>query len=321
MPRPLLFALLLFSCLALAGSAQAPDDTVVIPLNARRILFLGDSITHAGEYIALLEAQLRLQGAAHIPEFINVGLASETCSGLTEKVHPFPRPDVHERLDRALAKVKPDVVVACYGMNDGIYHPFAEERFAAYQAGIHRLIEKVHASGAKIVLLTPPPFDAGTLRSKGVLRPATADDFGYTGMYEDYDRDVLQRYGEWLMTQTDKADMVVNIHRPITAFLAERRKSDPEFTTAPDGVHPNSEGHLAIAQAIASAWGITDWKDVPVDLLDLEKQRTTILHDAWLSDIGHLRPGIAPGLPVADAQAQAAEVEKQIVARVSSTKP
>ena len=90
---------------------------------------------------------------------VGIGLSSETCSGLSEPDHPFPRPDVHERLDRALAKVRPDVVVACYGMNDGIYYPFGEDRFKAYQNGVNRLIEKVHATGAKLILLAPPPFD------------------------------------------------------------------------------------------------------------------------------------------------------------------
>ncbi|MEI2725571.1 MAG: hypothetical protein V9H26_19255 [Verrucomicrobiota bacterium] len=47
----------------------------------------------------------------------------------------FPRPDLHERLGRVLEKTKPDQVVACYGMNDGIYLPFSEERFAEVSSG------------------------------------------------------------------------------------------------------------------------------------------------------------------------------------------
>jgi hypothetical protein len=54
--------------------------------------------------------------------------------------------------------VKPAWVVACYGINDGIYHPFNEKRFAAYQDGIATLIKKVQASGARLVLLTAPPY-------------------------------------------------------------------------------------------------------------------------------------------------------------------
>lgn len=63
-------------------------------------------------------AQLRL---------LNLGLSSETASGLSEPTHPFPRPDVKTRIDRISEKTKPDVEFICYGMNDGIYHPQSEE--------------------------------------------------------------------------------------------------------------------------------------------------------------------------------------------------
>ena len=69
-----------------------------------RIVFLGDSITAAGDFIALIEARLRLELGDDCPELINLGLPSETCTGLSEPDHPFPRPDVHERLGRVLEK-------------------------------------------------------------------------------------------------------------------------------------------------------------------------------------------------------------------------
>ena len=202
------------------------------PLTAKRILFLGDSITNAGHYIADLETQLRTQGAGNLPELINLGLPSETCCGLSEPDHPFPRPDVHERLGRALAKAKPDVVVACYGMNDGIYYPFDEKRFAAYQAGINKLIKKVHAAGAKIVLVTPPPFDPYPMKDKpGKLRPAGAEKYAWFAVYEDYDKDVMRRYANWIRKQGDTADMVVDVYNPMQEALAEKRKVIQSFTS------------------------------------------------------------------------------------------
>src|SRR6056297_631781 len=138
-PTPFRSSLVLALSVLCVASGAAGDEPS-FPLNAKRIVFLGDSITHAGGYITWVETQLRLQGVEPMPEFVNLGLSSETCSGLSEPDHPFPRPDVHERLDRVLAKTQPDVVVACYGMNDGIYHPFDEGRFAAYRRGIEELI-------------------------------------------------------------------------------------------------------------------------------------------------------------------------------------
>src|SRR5215216_3126326 len=136
-------------------------------ITARRILFLGDSITYSGEYVSYVEASLRTEFPEREFDIINVGLPSETVSGLSEPGHAggkFPRPDLHERLDRVLQKLNPDLVVAGYGINDGIYHPFSEERFAAFTNRIHRLHEKVWASGATIIHLTPSVFDAVPLK-------------------------------------------------------------------------------------------------------------------------------------------------------------
>src|SRR6185503_8765120 len=97
------------------------------------VLFLGDSNTFAGGFIACLDGYLMTRFPTSRWELINLGLPSETVSGLSEPDHPYPRPDVHDRVDAALTRAKPDVVVICYGMNDGIYYPFSERRFKKYQ--------------------------------------------------------------------------------------------------------------------------------------------------------------------------------------------
>ena len=135
-------ALILVGC---ATSRPAPPG-------AKRILFLGDSITYAGQYIEFIEAALIEKHPERIYEIINCGLPSETASGLSEPGHAggqFPRPDVHERVDRVLAKVKPDLVVICYGMNDGVYMPLAEDRFAAFRNGMSKLHDKAVAAGPR----------------------------------------------------------------------------------------------------------------------------------------------------------------------------
>ncbi|MDA1231124.1 MAG: SGNH/GDSL hydrolase family protein, partial [Planctomycetota bacterium] len=269
----------LFIAATFLSTLSVAEDS--FPLKARRILFLGDSITAAGEYVNLIELQVRLRSADSVPELVNAGLPSETCSGLSEPEHPFPRPDVHERLERALAAVKPDVVVACYGMNDGIYFPFSDERFQKYQDGINRLIEKVHASGAKLVLLTPPPFDALPLRTAGKLLPAGRDKYAWFAVFEDYDQ-VIRKYGEWLLAQNDRVDMIIDLHAPITAFWKEQRKTDPGFTVAPDGVHCNSIGHRTMAEVILKAWGVESLSPVSDEMTRLVNQKGVVLHNSWL---------------------------------------
>ena len=89
--------------------------------------------------VSYIDAYLTLQYPDRDFEIINVGLPSETVSGLSESGHAdgkFPRPDLHERLKRILERTKPDLIFSCYGMNDGIYLPFDEERFQKYKEGI-----------------------------------------------------------------------------------------------------------------------------------------------------------------------------------------
>lgn len=248
-----------------------------------------------------------------MPTLINLGLPSETCTGLSEPDHPFPRPNVHDRIDDALAEVKPDLVFACYGMNDGIYHPFSEERFAAYQAGIEAIIEKVHAAGAKLILMTPPPFDPEPLRAKGKLKPAGEDKYAWFEIYEDYDTEVLAQYAGWILQQRDRVEGVIDLRSPILAYTVEKRQADPEFTLSNDGVHANAEGHRVMSRAILEAFGEDS---AAVDSLDPEARALTgirqlVLHNAWLSHVGHTRPGMPPGLPLGIARIVADLVDSE----------
>ena len=173
----------LLCLMALVPAVHADEPFLLKP--GAKVLFVGDSITHSGGYIQYVDAYLLTRFPQAKYELINVGLGSETVTGLSEPDHPWPRPDIHERFERALEKTKPDVVIACYGMNDGIYYPFAEERFQKYQAGIRKLIDKAKKAKATVVLMTPPPFDPLPLAAK--VRPATAEKFAWFAPYKDYD--------------------------------------------------------------------------------------------------------------------------------------
>jgi lysophospholipase L1-like esterase/pimeloyl-ACP methyl ester carboxylesterase len=389
--------------LAVLLAAHLFADDLPALKRVKRIVVLGDSITYGGLYIDYIEAYLytRFPGA-HV-EIINLGLPSETASGLSEPGHAggaFPRPCIHERLDRALAKTKPDLVIACYGMNDGIYEPLDEGRFKAFRDGMTLLVKKVTASGAKMLVLTPPMFDAVALK---------ADPKG------GYD-EVLAAYSQWLLDQRKHGWNVADIHGPMTHFLASRRKTEPGFILAGDGIHAGPVGHWLMARPVLEAWKAPaevdeaeidlaagkavhgkvrdlsvageiisfEWqtrRPMPMDpqwdaasvkqdgiaerfnrqrlivrgakglryaiyegdhgvgvvtreemaagidmtrfadlssnqggaeMLGLIRQRNAMLTDSWLTFVGHNRPGMATGMPLADAQKQAEELEAKI---------
>lgn len=306
--RSLMYALVAVTCSSLAVA----QDAVKFPVKAKRVLFLGDSITHAGGYIVYLEAELVARNIEPRPELINLGLPSETCTGLSEPIHPFPRPNVHERLARALARCKPDVVVACYGMNDGIYYPFSEERFAKYQAGMQELQKKVHAAGARLVLMTPTVFDPSPKKENKNLKPLGMKEYSWKTPYKDYDKDVLDRYAQWVLTQENKVEMVVNLRKPLLAALKAKRAKDPMFVMADDGVHINDEGHRMVAKAIANAWGLQGELKARNELIAVVRKKQTLMHNAWLTHVGHKRPGMKPGPSLKEAEAKALEYREHI---------
>lgn len=285
----------------------------VRPTEADTILILGDSITHAGHYVVDLELALRAATPpAATPNLINLGLPSETCCGLSEPDHPFPRPNVHTRLEQALRKTSPDLVICCYGMNDGIYHPFSEERFAIYKAGVRKLVQKVHAADTQIILLTPPPFDPQPLQNQpGKLLPAGSKIFGWKGVADTYD-DVIQAYAEWIMSNEVGADQVIDIHTPMIEYLNRKRKSEPDYVFANDGVHLNAAGHAVMAAAILDKWKLKLPAEESAEARKIVRSRERLLHDAWLSEVGHERPGMKDGLPINQALSKAAELDKTL---------
>jgi lysophospholipase L1-like esterase len=302
--RPWLFGL--FALLAL--SCPGAEAVGTLPPTVKRVLFLGDSITYGGFYTACVETYFVIRHPAREIEFINAGLSSETVSGLSEPGHAggaFPRPDLHERLARVLAQTKPDLVFACYGMNDGIYLPLDEARFAAYQSGLRRLRAAVAGAGAQIVHLTPPVYV--DVKGQSPTYPA-----------------VLDRYAEWLIQQRAYGWEVIDVHAAMARALADRRQVDPKFTFAKDGVHPDDAGHWVMARAILAHLGARDFPaegDLAAmlsahprgtEILKLVRTRGEIRRDAWLTAAGHTRPKTKAGLPLAEARERTATITGEI---------
>lgn len=306
-PR-LLIGLLVLALLPSLYSA-GPQGDVSLLSSAKTVVFLGDSITYGGTYVADFTAWAETRFPKSGRQWINVGLASETVSGLSEEGHAggkFPRPDLHERLARVLPLTKPDLVFACYGMNCGIYLPLDESRFAKYREGIEWLKAEVEKTGAKIIFITPPYYDK-------VRKPGTAH---YT--------DVLAAYAKWLLERRKDGWQVIDLNGPMTAAIEEKRKVDPAFSVQPDAIHPDAAGHWLMAQSMIRWFGDEQAANAPSVTAMLEargqnpeiyrlcQQRMTVLRDAWLTATKHQRPGVSGGKPLPEATAIAKDLTGKI---------
>lgn len=319
---PVLCLLFTLSVMSLALASETSPETFAarqeLLKKSERILFLGDSITASGQYIVDFETWRVLRRDAEPRPILNMGLSSETTSGLSEDGHAggkFPRPDLFERLDRVLELAKPDLVFACYGMNDGIYLPLDEARLVKYRDGVTRLKAAVEKRGAKFIAITPPYYDA-------LKHP---DKQFYDG--------VLAKFAEWLNERARQDGWhVIDLHTAMANEVAARRKTQPSFTFAGDGVHPNKEGHWLIAQQMIAWFGdaksagatnaaqMAEKLKAPEKLPALIAQRSQVLRDAYVAKAGHKRPGVAKGLPLEDAEQKAAELTKQLQALLATGK-
>ncbi|NUM54359.1 MAG: SGNH/GDSL hydrolase family protein [Candidatus Hydrogenedentes bacterium] len=318
MLRPKISATSLAALALTAACATAQPKSIADELaqgNVQRILFLGDSITYDGRYVTNFESWLLTRYSERDIEVIDVGLSSETVSGLTEEGHAdgkFDRPYLMDRLESVLEKTDPDLVFACYGMNCGVYKPFDEDRFARYRDGITTLHDTVVKRGARVVHVTPPVYDAEYASS-------------HVAAYDA----VLARYGEWLLSKRAGGWEVIDLHGPMANEVQRRRERDPKFTFAQDGVHPGDDGHWFMAQQFiaycgdakaASLRSVQELLGQHAPLLPVISERMSLMRDAWLTYTGHNHPYVPPGVPMDEARAKREEITARIKSEIGAAK-
>jgi len=170
------------------------------------ILDFGDSVTAgfglpaALAFPARLEAWLNERGVA--ARVVNAGVSGDTTAGGLA------------RLDWALAE-KPDLVILALGGNDALrgIDP------SSVHANLEKMIEKVEASGAKVLLL-------------GMLAPPN---WG-----EDYKRAFDRIFPELARIH----------HLPLYPFFLDGVAMNSELNQ-PDGLHPNEKGVAVLVDKIA----------------------------------------------------------------------
>jgi lysophospholipase L1-like esterase len=264
-----------------------------------------------------MDAYFREQMPANKITMINLGVSSETVSGLSESDHPFIRPCVHSRLSRALKETSPEWVVIGYGMNDGIYAPFSSARVQAYQEGILEAVQLIQQTGAKVIIMTPPPFDPLSMK-EGVFLGDGQENYSYLTPYAHYN-EVLRRYSDWLLTLGTIADGIVNIYEPLLQDIEQKRQSNADYLSG-DGIHPNSSGHWIIAKTLLSRLfnisleRIPEYVEYPEqsELFKLIMERHRLLSSAWKEHVGHTNPNKAEALSLDQAIIRGEQIAEQI---------
>ena len=286
--------MMVFGLLSCSVVAQTVDM-----LEGKRVAVLGDSITQGGTYVSLVSYYLdRLYPTKNF-DIYSLGLSSETVSGLSEESHikhGFARPCLFERLDRLLAKVKPEVVIACYGMNCGIYQPLDDARFNAFKSGVSNLIERCTKAGAKTVILVTPPLY----------------DFKKDDPMAFYDG-VLGSYGAWEQTIKIPGVYIIDLH----SVMRKVRNEKPDAVISNDRIHPGEEGHLLMAKTILKGLGVIvpeeDLATIKKDpLFNLVAKRRAMRANGWMPYIGYSRGKTFRADSVEKTEADAKKLQDEI---------
>ena len=179
------------------------------------IMFFGDSITYGfcceygKDYVSLLKNKVKEDFDGYDIIIRNRGVNGESSrAGL-------------ERLNNELDSYRPDLVVMLFGSNDSAYNLWYHVGIEEFSCNYDKIIRTVRDTGAKIVLITPPPV----IEDK---------DFPFI------DNEVLNKYCDVIKEKGLKYNIpVIDMNE---AFLNADGGNIKQFLQW-DGVHISTEGY------------------------------------------------------------------------------
>lgn len=145
-------------------------------------------------------------------EVINSGIPGNTANDLLARIND-------------VTNLKPDVVIIMIGTNDA---NTSNKIYAAFHSNLNKIINKIQANSAKVILLTPPPclpsskFYANSGKLEMVCSIITA-------------------------LSKDKSCEMIDIHGHIDSILKQTATAD---IYNQDGLHPNKAGYADIANCL-----------------------------------------------------------------------
>ena len=240
-------ALLLGALFVVARGARAlspcptPDTSNFLLAPGRTIAFMGDSITFMGNYTRQVQAYCDASFPGYNLHWINTGVGGWTAQNAYQYSGPAP-----QGLAYVLA-LHPDLVVLCFGMNDGGYisgtTTAGAANFTHFTNYMSLMLGQLSSAGIKAVLLSPGMVD---LSQPG----ASAIDPAYNT--------VLQNYANWVTSYAASHGLAsYDVHALAMNVDAAAKAALPGFhMLQPDGVHPDMAGALVYAYGLLKALGV-----------------------------------------------------------------
>jgi lysophospholipase L1-like esterase len=207
--------------------------------NGDTICFLGDSITHGGQYHEFLQLFYATRYSELKLSFHNCGISGDNATGMIE------------RFEEDVLKHKPTHVFLMTGMNDVKRTLYFEgtasnkilkqraDALANYKRNTTLLAEKIIESSVTPILLTPSIYDQ------------------YSNIERENNlgcNDALIEFSNHIKKLGEKHDaLVIDLNTPMRKLMERQLKKDSLFTIiGNDRVHPETTGHFIMFCEIIS---------------------------------------------------------------------
>lgn len=146
-----------------------------------RVVFLGSTLVEREQKYGYWELALTLKNADKDVKFRNLGWSGDTVWG--EARNGFDQsPKGYERLVQVTKDAKPTVIVICYGHNESFEGKASVPKFTAQ---LEKLLDDLAPTKARIVLMSPTPFEESTLPKQMSYLDLTANLWTYRQVIED----------------------------------------------------------------------------------------------------------------------------------------
>ena len=226
--KKLIFAILVLClCRGFWGDEKAQDKLLI--KDGAHLAVVGDSITEQKIYSSYIELYLAVCTPQIKAKVFQFGWGGEQVTGFKS------------RMKNDLLLFQPDVVTLCYGMNDAKYSKYSEAQGNTFRKNLDSVVK--YYKEAKVLVI--------------VGSPGAVDTKYYKRGPEIYN-ETLKIFAEIAkQVAADNGVPFADIHGPMMDAMQKAKKELGEEydVCGKDGVHPEANGHVIMAQAFLKALG------------------------------------------------------------------
>jgi lysophospholipase L1-like esterase len=233
------------------------------------VVMIGDSITEQRLYSSYVEMWTVTRFPAWKLTFRNVGIGGDTSTG------------GNRRFQRDVVRFKPTAMTVDFGMNDGGYGAFKEDRFNAYFKGLQGMADQAKEAKIRTAWITPQPLDNADPGKEALKTPP------YNATLEKFSEDGVKE-----IAKKNDGLFVDQFHPYLKVLDKARAEQDPyKRITAGDAVHPGPAGQSLMAASILK--GLSLPKLVASVEIDAAKGSATAAKNCTAAQVGAKDGGVA----------------------------